>query len=251
MMAMPGRSTIAVAALLGACGRVPPPRAPSPAGAPAQAVIASLAGYEAPNAALVVGRLFPIGWSPDGRFAYAYEPPDEACGCYTLEVVVRDLRTGDVRWLDRYDSGELRVGDATQLRSIDDVWRARGEDYRRHLREQGIDEPAGHELVAIATGGADRPRVEIDTTEVGDDSDVGFAHLASYRVDAVTDGGRRTILSSRPEGIGPLAVEVAGYLPGPSTSSLAAVVIVEHRRGWEGTPHVAELRVGAAELGPR
>ncbi len=43
-------------------------------------------------------RFFPIGWSPDGKFAYATEPADIACGCYFLNVYVQDMVTDKISW---------------------------------------------------------------------------------------------------------------------------------------------------------
>lgn len=43
-------------------------------------------------------RFFPIGWSPDGKFAYATEPADIACGCYFLNVFVQDMVTDKISW---------------------------------------------------------------------------------------------------------------------------------------------------------
>jgi len=45
---------------------------------------------EESHMALITESFYPLGWSRDGKFAYYLEPPDEECGCYFAELVIRD-----------------------------------------------------------------------------------------------------------------------------------------------------------------
>ncbi|WP_437896344.1 hypothetical protein [Sorangium sp. So ce124] len=229
---------------------------PEDAQPPVQLIVPDLAEFERPNAVLLPGRVFPLGWSRSGLFAYVYEPPDEACGCYFFHLIVQDLATHRITWEHRYESGEIREGDPDQLTSLQAVWRARGGMLSARLHELGIvrsNEPA---LRPFSTSDGGGPRVQIHTTTVGDDSPVGFAHITSYRVDITTPRGTTTIhRSGSPEtpdetgtpSIGPLEVTAPGYLRSPHDTRVA-VLIQETWRGWEGRPYVAKLLFAGADL---
>lgn len=227
---------------------VPVPAAAEP---PVQLVVPDLAEYEAPNSILIPGRVFPVGWSPAGLFAYAYEPPDEACGCYFFRLVVQDLSDNQVVWEHEYDSGELEEGNPNQLTSVAAVWHAEGAALSAKLAALGIvrrHEPALHEFAPA--GG---PQVKILTEEVNEArSSFGFAYLSSYRV-AVTWGEDTQIVFHGGPGetgtqVGPLQVSSPGYLRSPYGSRIA-VLIQETWRGWEGRPYVARLRFAGADPG--
>ena len=57
------------------------------------------------NAIPILNAVFyPLGWSTDGKFAYAIEPPDEAVGSYFLNVYIQDLVTDKLLWKQNYQS---------------------------------------------------------------------------------------------------------------------------------------------------
>src|SRR5205814_3361425 len=55
---------------------------------------------------LIPESFYPIGWSKDGKFAYYYEPVDEACGCYFAHLVIQDMRTDKVLWEFKYNQDD-------------------------------------------------------------------------------------------------------------------------------------------------
>ncbi len=46
---------------------------------------------------LIIGRVYPVGWSPDGLFAYVYEPADELRLRF-FELIVLDLQSDRIAW---------------------------------------------------------------------------------------------------------------------------------------------------------
>lgn len=230
--------------LLAACGHAAPTATPSaPPAPPAELRIPAIDPYRGER--MFLGdRIYVIGQS-EQRIAYLTEPADEACGCYTPEIVVQDLRTDEDVWKDSYDSGELDPANPDQLHDLAELWRARGADWERHIVEHGVTPGPVPALAMIPTGGTDSPHVEIHTEQVGDDSDVGYAHLTGYRIDVVRDGEATTIATNGDETFNLLSVSVDGYLPG---TDYAAVLVDEDHRGWEGPPDPIRLRFVAAEL---
>jgi len=235
-------------AVLAACGHAQPTSAPVTQGTPpAELRVPELDEYRKPNASLLADRIYIFGRS-DQLIAYAYEPADEACGCYTLAVIVQDLATGAEVWTDRYESGELDPAKPDQLRNLEQVWRARGPAWEQHIRKLGIVREPVESLEKIATTGTTVPRLAIHVEDVGDDSPEGYAHLTTYRIDVVSARRTTPIAKARAaRELDLLEVRVPGYVA-PRGAGLAAVLILERKRGWEGMPHLARLRFVGADL---
>lgn len=54
-------------------------------------------------------RFFPIGWSEDGKFAYAIEPEAENCNCYFVEFYIQDLQTNEILFFKTYNNEDFRL----------------------------------------------------------------------------------------------------------------------------------------------
>lgn len=275
-MHRPAASTAAVLAavlVLPACASGPPPVpppepvapvAPAPLRSaaarelpllPIQLTVPGLLEYESPNAVLLAGRVYPVGWSPGGLFAYVYEPPDEACGCYFFDLVVQDLATNHIVWKYHYDSGHDDGPPA--FTSLEELWRARGPELVARLDTLGIVRREDPTLRVFKPSGAG-PRVAFRTTPSPEETEFGFSYLTAYRVELLGPSGPQTIFRGGPEvevdpadlpQIGPLEVTSPGYLSSPDGARIA-VLIEETWRGWEGTPHVLQLRFAGATSRP-
>jgi hypothetical protein len=214
--------------------------------APAPLALPELTEYEAPNAVLIPGRLFPLGWSRDGVFAYAYEPPDEACGCYFFELLIQDMVSDKVLWEYRYDSSKAAEGD--KLEDIAAVWRAHGGELEARLRDFGIVRAKGAALEPLSKTGPDRLAAELQTTRVEEElSPYGFGYISSYAARVSSARGEKTIFRSGVIEAGLLDVSSPGYLESPFEPRVA-LVIQEIWRGWEGPPSVARLRLSGCDL---
>jgi hypothetical protein len=235
------------------------PRARSPAAydvefasdsPPPELALPDLADYQQPNAILLVGRVFPVGWSPHGLFAYGYEPPDEACDCYRFELVVLDLATTQSIWEYRYDSS-AREPHASALISLADVWQAHGAELGARLEAFGIAPHAETSLTKFARQGRAWLDANVGQIRRSEPSAEGNGHIFSYELELSSSNGARRILPLAPTAAaqGPLSVSSLGYLRSPHEPWLA-VLIQETFRGWEGRPYVATFRFAGAEMGP-
>ncbi len=246
------RSIVMYLAVLSACGHAPAAITPAAPGAPPAELRVPGIHEHRSSPRFLADRIYVIGRS-ETRIAYVNEPTDDACGCYTPEIVVLDLKSGKVVWKDSYDSGELDPANPSQWKNLDQLWRARGADWERHLREHGITREPAVTIQPIATGGTTVPRVEIHTEKVGADSPEGYAHLTFYRIDLVSPVNTTQIATStRGSEFELLDVSVAGYVPARDLGH-AAVLVREERRGAEGTPTLSRLRFVGADVhaGPR
>ncbi len=230
------RIVLALMAALLACAAPEPPVASGP---PKQLVIPGLTEFEQPNSRLIPGRLFLLGWSRDGKLAYVYEPPDEACGCYFFRLVVQDMVSDKVLWEYKYDSGDLTK--PGEMSNVAEVWRAQGEQFEDRLRSFGI---VRKDAVLQPLS----PRLEpvFHTTRVKENQ-FGFPHISAYEIEMRSPEGAKSIFKSGRMDPGPLEVSSPGYLASPFEERIA-VIVQETWRGWEGPPHTARLRLVGCDL---
>jgi hypothetical protein len=230
-----------VLALMAALLASAAPEPPAAAGPPKQLAIPGLTEYEQPNATLIPGRLFPLGWSRDGKLAYVYEPPDEACGCYFFRLVVRDMVSDKVLWEYQYDSEDLTK--PGQMSNLGEVWQANGKTFEARLRSFGIVR-SDAVLQALLPG----LEAVFHTTMVPkEQSQLEYSYLSAYEVEMRSPQGAKTIFRSGHLEPGPLRVTSPGYFAS-SFEERIAVVVQETWRGWEGPPHTARLRLVGCHL---
>ena len=61
------------------------------------------------NKTIEKDEFYPIGWSEDGKFAYAIEPEAENCNCYFVEFYIQDLKTNEILFFKTYDNEAYRL----------------------------------------------------------------------------------------------------------------------------------------------
>jgi hypothetical protein len=237
-------ATILAAALLAA----PACAGPHLAGPPQELKVPSFTEHE--GSLLLLSRIYPVGWSPQGLFAYVYEPADEACGCYFFELIVQDLKTDRVAWQFKYSTDELGSADPQQFDNLAEVWHAKQKELTAKLQELGIvrlDQPAP----TLFSSGPEKLSIKIASETKGDDAEV-FVHLGKYEIELAGPKGRKTIFRSDEAGVttdtfGPLEAAATVYLRSPYENRIA-VLIEEKWRGYEGPPNVIRLRFAGADL---
>jgi hypothetical protein len=127
------RALLALLVLVPACAAAAPPIRAVPPETPPMPAHLVVPDLDDSNPRFPVGRVYPLGWSRDGLFAYAYEPPDEACGCYFFQVIVQDLTSGEIVWEMSHDSGENRPPF-----NLAELWREQGGLISTRLAQLGI-----------------------------------------------------------------------------------------------------------------
>jgi hypothetical protein len=202
--------------------------------------------FEAPNSQLIVGKLIPLGFSPDGKFAYVTEPPDEACGCYFFEFHIQDLET------DR-DLYKKRVEiDGTANIEWDRVWR----QYRTTFLAQ-LD---SHRIVLGKFQQQQQFPIEVDSTtlnlridcstvlsDFGDDA--RFVAIAQVFLSSKDWGEKRVAKLNYFHG-NVMSLKEGCYLKSPFEDRVVLILLRESR-GWEGPPNPIEHVVIGARMKTR
>lgn len=195
---------------------------------------------------------YPIGWSKEGNFAYYLEPVDEACNCYFAKLVILDLKTDKVLWSFDYDSDFIdEEMKAKRPWSFDTLWKANEKLFSDKLREHGIEPQGRFQLLAFPiTYKGDRLTPTLTTKEkenaTEEESWYGLVDKVTLQLNSRRDGKKTILEQAYPEGR-PLYVGVVGYVKSPFEPRIA-VVLIEIHRGYEGPPHVGQVKIAGASL---
>ena len=200
------------------------------------------ADYIAPNSIYIVGQLIPVGFSPDGKFAYVVEPPDEACGCYFFELHIRDLHTDKDVWLKKL----LYEGVSTE--QWDRAWKENGKAIWEQLHSHGIvmaNVTPSH--FPIASDGSVL-RLTIDRKYMPSPFLPDEKFIRHAQVYLSTDSfATKRVASLDYSDQSLIALDAAMYLHSPFEDR-AAIILLRTKRGWEGPPSPIDYEVIGALL---
>ncbi|MEO1652447.1 MAG: hypothetical protein AAFU64_02785 [Bacteroidota bacterium] len=103
------------------------------------------------NPSYMPARIFPLGWSKKGAFAYAMEWPDEAGPAYTMNVFVLDRQVEDQSPLFSYKVESGIEGNEKQPNDRESVWRVFGDSIRALLEPFEIIESREIKVKSLAS----------------------------------------------------------------------------------------------------
>lgn len=205
-----------------------------------------------PGEQFMVGGFFPIGWSKDGKFAYYFEPVDEACDCYFANFYIIDLKSDKILWSFDYDGSfaedPKKEGKPQDLNSL---WRANARLFSEKLKEHAIEAQRRFTLLSFPLlHQGDRLTAQLTTKEKPglkeEERLYGVVDKATLQLTSRRNG-TKTILDQSFGDLRPLYVGMIGYLKSAFEPRIA-VVLIEVYRGYEGPPHVGEVKIVGASL---
>lgn len=196
-----------------------------------------------------VENFFPIGWSKDGKFAYYIEPVDEACGCYFGKLVILDLKNDAVVWQFDYTSEDDNEV-SKKPKTLAALWAANRKLFSDKLNENKIEpQRAARVLPFPISYKTDRmtPTLRVERKAMNkDDRIYGDVSRAIVQLTSRQNGTKTVLDEKYPEAM-PLYVAMLGYLRSPLEPRVA-IILVEIYRGYEGPPHVGQLKIVGAAL---
>lgn len=176
-------------------------------------------------------RLFPLGWSADGKFAWVLKLLEEAGGDGRWDVTIQDMTTNTTTATARFTMGD----DATI--GIAQVWARHGQDITALLGKHGIQRTSplmDHFPLILGARRNVLMNAEIAVVR-GRHAELGYTGVKSFQVFWGSD--RKSALFQKScDGVFPFTVAIAGCFISPD-EKYAAVVITACRRGWENAPH--------------
>lgn len=187
---------------------------------------------------------YPVGWSKDGKFAYFTEPADEACGCYFGDLIIQDMRTDKIVWSKEYRGSE------TKSENLKTHWRKNQKLFARKLAEYGIQPGKNFRSLKLPIKtGADSIKIDFfSNAELTEDA---YNSKGSVIIKLVSkQKGSKIVYQKVYNGTGSdglMNAQIGAVLQSPFEPRIA-VILVETKRGWEGPPHITQLRVIGADL---
>lgn len=215
-------------------GQSYPPRTPI--------AVPEFESYLSHNFQYVVGQIIPLGFSPEGKFAYVLEPPDEACGCYFFEFHVVDLNT------DRDVFVKKVTIEGGYMQEWDQVWKVHGGQFKKELATHGI-RMDGTEVKPLPIVG---PFGEFNIRILGSwrDSDFGTGEKLlndAYIKIGNEQVGEKRIASRFFAKDAVLGLEARYFMKSPYEERVA-ILFLRIDRGWEGPPNTVNWEVVGARL---
>ncbi|MFT5685347.1 MAG: hypothetical protein ACI8RZ_006298, partial [Myxococcota bacterium] len=187
---------------------------------------------DAPQFALLHANLIPLGFSPSGRMAILYLPPDEAIGCFLWELRIIDLVTDKPLHTEKW-----QMEDCETINDVPGLLAGKGARFTALLAEHNIQREPATLHPFPARHGSDTLMARLITGPISETEGDTFTAPVRVVVQSAAHGEKDIgILSIATMMELPMTWghEVLGYIPAGDR----VVVVRELHRGWEGLPVV-------------
>lgn len=186
-------------------------------------------------------RIFPIGWSKDGKFAYITEPADEGSGFYLFELFIVDIVNNKLVWTWKPEESEEG--------SLQSTWKENYDLFTQHLSEAGISQTKDIKLESTNTSykGNDYELIMETSTEV--DPDYGVDLIRGIEVSLQSpELGLKMFHSQKVDSQDYiLSAYVPGFLMSPHDDRIV-VICQKERIGAGGPPNIVFFEIIGTDL---
>lgn len=190
--------------------------------------------------------LYPLGWSANGEgLAVILALPNEAGDERVWELRVVDLVTDSVELAET-----IRHPADGNIRTF---WNKHNGFVTRELEQREIQRSPfelGRFPALLGARGGDVYEFVL-ARKYGVEPNFGYEGLESLTLTVIRNGMKsKRIFTDTWTEWQPLAAGVAGFLPGPRGDRIA-ILVVTVQRGYEGAPHVRQLKIVGSRVGER
>ena len=197
--------------------------------------------YSNPGDSYVLDKLYPIGWSKDGHFAFMTEASEEGLGIYMLRIEILNTINGKIEWTWETDTENENYRE--------EVWKDNYDLFKEELNKYNILQTKNN-LIAEAFFTYNNEDYYINlkhTTEVN--RDYGFDVIVGTEVYINSEklGKKKIYEYYEPEYSMMLGQIVAGHIISPYEDRLL-VILKNERWGWEGPPNVVYFTLTGSNL---
>ena len=191
-------------------------------------------------------KLYPVGWSKDGKLAYFVEPEGEACGCYFLDFIIQDLTDNQIVWQWKYNGDDSTNVSGYEDENLTSMIKKYSTVFNEKIDEYQIQTDLDFKLQSFPMIKNDEKyHVSLITTSHldADWGDLELFDEAKIRL-YQKNGDFDQIISSheQPEYAMTLDMKIVGYFASPDEQYFVVFYVEEHR-GWEGPPNVLRFRL--------
>ncbi len=188
-------------------------------------------------------KIYPIGWSKDGHFAYALEPIDEAAGIYFFNLVIRNMISGKDVYVWEQEDDERETG------SVKEMWNENNLVFAEKLNEYKIIPQTDIKLLGTefqAMGNKYKVTIE---NKMETEPDFGFEVVKTTNLFLKSpELGTKQIYSYTENDFNIcLGRFVQGVIKSPYENRVAVFVRTEER-GFEGPPNLVKTLLVGCDL---
>lgn len=197
----------------------------------------SVRAYDFAQNYCLLTHFYPIGWSPDGKFAYVslFDDHGDAYGYVRCQVIILDVVRGEVAW--DYAPADTDYPSDTPFGKI---WRSNRAEIEKNLSRCAIVPDSFYFRDFPIIDGLDTIVGKVDTSWLSDTaSPFGFECIdrLKYVIRSAKKGDR--ILFEK-DGYAAIGLDLPGYLRNPRGRQIVIPVIATYW-GWEGPPNTTSM----------
>ncbi len=190
----------------------------------------------------MIDKLFPIGWSEDGNFAFIVEPAVEGLDVYVFEMYVINLISGDTlwHWTTPPDQDLVR----------EEVWKNNYNQFKTILNKYHVIQDKKPQLLApYFTYQGDDFSIEMQT-DFRKEPGYGFEPVGHTRIiiRSPQRGVKVAYDKDLPKNSIIISQTIAGVLISPLNDKIA-IILQQERPGYEGPPNVITFQIIGTSLG--
>lgn len=200
---------------------------------------------------------FPIGWSRDGKFAYAEEPVDEACGCYFFNIYIQDMYSDKILWTWAVELNEDDDYNSSEENSLyfKKTWDKNNTMFTQKLNQYQIEPLTFSSLENLPIRVNNNECSFIIRNNSFYEDAFGQNVIASTSVTMLINGIEKKKIFKHKYALevdgklfsGTLSNKIIGYIKNPFENRIALFLLNE-QRGYEGPPNIMNFNLIGCDL---
>ncbi len=189
----------------------------------------------------LIDKIYPIGWSKDGKFAYITEPADEGSGFYLFELVVFDAVNNKIAWSWKPEDSEEG--------NLSTTWKKNYSLFKEKLNEYQIEQDDNIELKKGKTTFKGNEYQLVLDTKTETDPDFGFDLIKEIKITINSpELGTKEIYNSKTDEYSMyIGAFVPGYILSPYNGRIVVLCQLE-QAGYEGPPNIVFFQLIGSDL---
>ena len=189
----------------------------------------------------LIDKIYPIGWSKDGKFAYITEPADEGSGFYLFELVVFDAVNNKIAWSWKPEDSEEG--------NLSTTWKKNYSLFKEKLNEYQIEQDDNIELKKGKTTFKGNEYQLVLDTKTETDPDFGFDLIKEIKITIISpELGTKEIYNSKTDEYSMyIGAFVPGYILSPYNGRIVVLCQLE-QAGYEGPPNIVFFQLIGSDL---
>lgn len=178
-------------------------------------------------------RIFPLGWSADGKFAWICKESNEAADECNWRLTIQDMRTNTAVATEKFEMAEKPANGIAKL------WRAHGKAISDLLKKHAVKHtsPVMDHFPLVLGKRRNFVLLPVIESVAGTHEDLQFGGVKSFQVFQSSGDRKVAVFQRKYDGyLFPFNVAISGCFVSPDEAHVA-IVLTACWRGWEGAPH--------------